>query len=222
MKVKISLKMIEKAILTLQIQSLCSKAYTEEEQEKSYFDGETRVSKVTDKELLDELNNGKTIKVYRAMQMVDGKLYPPMSGVLKGKMQEPIEADSWYQSDERQDLVEWRDNTWKFPLQKNKKDGKMWVAYNPYWHTSHFPLNDQFSSAWNRPELVTIEVEVPESEIKSGNLRCCPQVHPRSDSLQGCSGTRRKGKQSVNMGANLFIILRKWTIYSQKFGNNAK
>ncbi|MBP5345652.1 MAG: hypothetical protein J6Y99_05525 [Bacteroidales bacterium] len=84
-----------------------------------------RFSKVTDKELLDELNNGKTIKVYRAMQMVDGKLYPPMSGVLKGKMQEPIEADTWYQSDEHPDLVEWRDNTWKFPLQKNKKGGKM-------------------------------------------------------------------------------------------------
>ena len=42
------------------------------------------------------------------------------------------------------------------------------VAYNPYLHTSRSPLNDQFSSAWNRPELVTVEVEVPESELSSG------------------------------------------------------
>jgi DNA topoisomerase-6 subunit B len=42
------------------------------------------------------------------------------------------------------------------------------VAYNPYLHTSRSPLNDQFSSAWSRPELVTVEVEIPESELSSG------------------------------------------------------
>ena len=42
------------------------------------------------------------------------------------------------------------------------------AAYNPYIHTSRTPLNDQFSSAWNRPELVTVEVEVPVSELTSG------------------------------------------------------
>ena len=44
----------------------------------------------------------------------------------------------------------------------------MWVAYNPYFHTSRNPLNDQFAEAYQRPNLVTVEVEVPESELSSG------------------------------------------------------
>lgn len=41
-------------------------------------------------------------------------------------------------------------------------------AYNPYLHTSRTPLNDQFSEAQNRPNIVTVEVEVPKSELTSG------------------------------------------------------
>ena len=124
-----------------------------------------RFSRVTDPQKLDELNNGKTIKVYRAMQLQDGKLYPPMSGMVDGKWQNAQEMGEWYQSDERPDLL---DKKGKFVLKKNPQDSGMPVAYNPYWHTSRFPLNDQFASAWNRPELVTVEVEIPESELTSG------------------------------------------------------
>ncbi|MCR5362450.1 MAG: hypothetical protein K6E73_10660 [Bacteroidales bacterium] len=128
-------------------------------------DENVRFSRVTDKQKLDELNKGKTVKVYRAMQLRDGKLYPPMAGMVDGKWQNAQEVGEWYQSDERPDLL---DKNGKFVLKKNPGDGGMPVAYNPYWHTSRFPLNDQFASAWNRPELVTVEVEIPESELTSG------------------------------------------------------
>ena len=51
-----------------------------------------------------------------------------------------------------------------------KKDNgsDVWAAYNPYFHTSTSGLNDQFSSAYKRPNLVVAEVEIPESELSSG------------------------------------------------------
>ena len=35
-------------------------------------------------------------------------------------------------------------------------------------HSSNLVLNDQFSGAWDRPNLVTVECEVPVSEVTSG------------------------------------------------------
>lgn len=63
---------------------------------------------------------------------------------------------------------------WKFKLEKGSKDatGKkatnVNAAYNPYWHMSRSPLNDQFKSAWIRPNIVVVECEVPASELTSG------------------------------------------------------
>lgn len=127
--------------------------------------GETvaRASIVSDKRVLEELESGPTVKVYRAMQLRDGKLYPPMAGKVDGKWQNPVEFGAWMQADERPDLVK----NGKFTL--NKGNGaSITAAYNPYWHTSRSPLNDQFSSAYKRPELVTVECEVPASELTSG------------------------------------------------------
>lgn len=127
------------------------------------FEPTTRYSLVRDRDLKERLENGPTVKVYRAMQLVDGKLYPPMAGKVDGKWQDPVEFGQWIVADERPDLV--KDG--KFTL--NKGNGKsIPAAYNPYWHTSRSPLNDQFSSAWVRPNLVTVECEVPESELASG------------------------------------------------------
>lgn len=137
---------------------------SEEEQEETYFGEEPRYSFVTDPQLLEELNNGKTVKVYRAMQMQGGRLYPPMAGKVNGQWQKPIELGVWEQADEHPELV---DKNGKFKLDKGNGTSVA-AAYNPYLHTSRSPLNDQFSSAWNRPELVTVEVEVPESELTSG------------------------------------------------------
>lgn len=131
---------------------------------------------ITDKEKIKELDEQPKIKVYRAMQLQDGKLLPPMSGKVKttvkdknGKerakwvWREPTNIGKWEEAEERPDLAN-DDGT--FTL--NKGNNSLNAAYNPYIHTSRSPINDQFSSAWNRDELVTVEVEVPVSELTSG------------------------------------------------------
>lgn len=127
-----------------------------------------KFSLVEDKKTLDFLNNQKHITVYRAMQVIDGKLYPPMAAKIKGdsgktSLVEATQLGKWYQADEHPELVV----NGKFTL--NKGNGSsITAAYNPYWHTSKSPLNDQFSSAYKRNNLVTVECEVPESELTSG------------------------------------------------------
>ena len=127
---------------------------------------------VDDASEIERLNNEPTIKVYRAMSLVDGKLYPPMSkkiGTGSNRIsQAPSEFGQWEVSDERPELVE-KDGKNKNHIYIVKDNGKgLWVAYNPYFHTSRNPLNDQFAEAYQRPNLVTVEVEVPESELSSG------------------------------------------------------
>lgn len=120
---------------------------------------------VKDPETIKKLDKEDTVKVYRAMQVgEDGKLYPPMAAKVKGKLVQPIELGKWEQADERPELA---DDKGMFTL--NKGNGKsLKAAYNPYLHTSRTPLNDQFSEAQNRPNIVTVEVEVPKSELTSG------------------------------------------------------
>ena len=127
--------------------------------------GDTSYSIVKDPETIKKLDKEDTVKVYRAMQVgEDGKLYPPMAAKVKGKFVEPIELGKWEQADERPELA---DDKGMFTL--NKGNGKsLKAAYNPYLHTSRTPLNDQFSEAQNRPNIVTVEVEVPKSELTSG------------------------------------------------------
>lgn len=134
---------------------------TNESEEKISF------HKVEAGETLDALNNGPTVKRYRAMQLIDGKLYPPMSAKVGKEMREPTEIGVWEQSEERPDLID--SKTGKFKLDKGQKgQGSVPAAYNPYFHTSTSGLNDQFTSAYKRPELVVVEVEIPESELTSG------------------------------------------------------
>lgn len=127
--------------------------------------GGASYSVVTDPKTIKKLDNEDTVKVYRAMQLGDdGKLYPPMAAKVKGKLVQPIELGKWEQADERPELA---DDKGMFTL--NKGNGKsLKAAYNPYIHTSRTPLNDQFSEAQNRPNIVTVEVEVPKSELTSG------------------------------------------------------
>lgn len=109
------------------------------------------------------LDNQDHVTVYRAMQLIDGKLYPPMAAKVEGKLVEPTEIGKWYQSVERPDLVK----NGKFTL--NKGNGSsIAAAYNPYFHCSASPLNDQFSSAYKRPNLVVVEGIIPSSELTSG------------------------------------------------------
>ncbi len=140
------------------------KSATDNTGEFSEGEGDIRFKVVTNPSKIEELESGPKIKVYRAMQLIDGKLYPPMSAKVDGQLREPIELGQWEEAEERPDLA---DNKGYFKLDKgNKKSLK--ARYNPYFHTSPTPLNDQFSSAQSRPELVTVEVEIPASELTSG------------------------------------------------------
>ena len=123
-----------------------------------------RFSIVKDPKLIEELDKGAKVKVYRAMQLIDGKLYPPMASKINGEFVRPIELGKWEQADEHSELI---DKNGRFNL--NKGNGKgLKAAYNPYIHTSRTPLNDQFSEAQSRPNIVTVEVEIPKSELSSG------------------------------------------------------
>ena len=75
---------------------------------------------------------------------------------------------------------------WQFPLEKGEYE--MWpdgtykldkkgrkiplitvpAAYNPYIHSSLSMLNDQFSTAYKRPNLVVVEVQLLKSDVESG------------------------------------------------------
>nr|DAL27040.1 MAG TPA_asm: P-loop containing NTP hydrolase pore-1 [Caudoviricetes sp.] len=179
--------------------------------ENELFGKEPQGSKVTDPEEIKRLEEEPKIKVYRAMQVIDGKLYPPMAAYADGKLVEANELGKWIKADEMPDSKNtvykykgttttipkdravkgedgiWRDSkngaelavgedgnpTWYFKLQKGKgATGKKLTdvpaAYNPYWHTSYSPLNDQFKSAWIRPNVVVVECEVPAGELTSG------------------------------------------------------
>lgn len=123
-----------------------------------------RFSIVGSRKKIAELEAGEKIKVFRAAQVIDGKLYPPMAAKQQGQLVKPIELGRWEQSEEHPELA--KDG--KFKLDKANGSSVVPAAYNPYFHTSRSPLNDQFSSAYDRPNLVTLEVEVPASELTSG------------------------------------------------------
>lgn len=147
---------------------------------------------VEDPAKIDELEQDMSPKpAYRAAQFVPdpngdwefdlgdgnglqkGFLYPPMSAQTeKGVWRNPILRDQWEQSEEAPE---------KAILKKGKK-GDKWVfrlhkgngkyvdaAYNPYFHSSETMLNDQFAEAQSRPNLVVLEVMLPQSQIDENN-----------------------------------------------------
>ena len=137
-----------------------------------------KFSKVTDMETLDRLNKeeeaGDYLTLYRSVQIgPDGKLHSPMAAKVAGKWGPEIELGVWEQSDEHPELAKAKiakDGKIKYLFDLNKGNGKTigGVLYNPYIHSSNTMLNDQFSEAYQRPELVTVEVRVPKSELTSG------------------------------------------------------
>lgn len=120
---------------------------------------------VDDEKLINQLNNEPKITVYRAMQLQNGKLYPPMAAKVNGKWQDPLPLGKWSQADEHPELV---DKNGKFTLDKGNGKTVAGVVYAPYMHGSTTMLNDQFKEAQDRPELVVVEAEMPESELTSG------------------------------------------------------
>lgn len=123
-----------------------------------------RFRTVTDPLKIAELEAKPKVKVYRSMQEIDGKLYPPMSARVDGELRRPTELGVWEESEENPALS---DENGDFKLDKgNGKSLK--AAYAPYFHSRRSPLNEQFSEAYNRPNLVIVEGEIPESELTSG------------------------------------------------------
>lgn len=141
------------------------------------------------------------------MQVIDGKLYPPMSARVEGKLREPEELGTWGEAEERPDLV----RNGKFTLRKGKgadgKDlGSVPAAYNPYFHASRSPLNDQFKSAWDRPNLVTVECEIPESELTSGY-----KAEGAKDSVgETAWPAGAVGKELAKLGRPRKVVLSRW------------
>ena len=131
----------------------------------TFYDSHVQRSvRVYDEDTLEFLNNQKTIKTYKTMQLIDGKLYPPMAARTEGQYEDYSILGEWEQATEHPELIK----NGKYKLDKGKGQGSIEAAYNPYMHSSDLPINDQFTSAYKRDNLVTVECEVPVSEMTSG------------------------------------------------------
>ena len=127
--------------------------------------------RVRDEETIEYLENQQHITTYRAMQVIDGKLYPPMAEFIGskkgGNREDPGILGQWEMAAEHPELIKWVDGKPKFELKKTNDDGSVSTvpaAYNPYMHSSNTVLNDQFSKAFQRNNLVVVECVVPVSE----------------------------------------------------------
>ena len=189
------------------VRDLLAEGVTEEEADKLNF------SFVTDEKELEKLEKEPTVTLYRAMAQIDGKLYPPMSTKEpngpgeKGKrlkMRQPSELGRWERSDEAPDkAIQGEDGKWYFDLKKGNGGSVDGVLYNPYFHTSASPLNDQFSGAINYPELVTVQVEVPMSEFSSGY---------KAEKANDTVGPKdwHSGSVTAQLGEGRQVVLSRW------------
>ena len=126
-----------------------------------------RYSVVSDSETIEFLENQEHITTYRAMVAIDGQLYPPMStGTVADGLRPSEFIGSWTQSEINTNPKNFTKDG-KFKLKKD--NGNIVPArYNPYIHSSLTMLNDQFSTAYKRPNMVVVEGEIPVSELTSG------------------------------------------------------
>lgn len=131
-------------------------------------------ARITDPTLLDSLNNQEYITTYRTMQIIDGGLYSPMNSL------EDTGADGKRALGFRSELGQWEmateapektkpkklkngDIVWTYDL-KDAHGNTDAVAYNPYEHSANYVLNDQFTGAYKRKNIVVVECRVPVSE----------------------------------------------------------
>ena len=139
------------------------------------LDGGKKYSlKVKDQKTIAFLENQEHITTYKAMQLIDGKLYPPMAAKTKGAdgkyhLTNPSELGAWQRAVEDPANIKISDNKDYGYYVLNKGDGSsVTAAYNPYEHSSNLVLNDQFEGAYKRDNLVTVECVIPKSEMTSG------------------------------------------------------
>lgn len=138
------------------------------------LEGDIRFREVEDDAVLNEFAEGKTVKAYRTMQVIDGKLYSPMATKVGGKATPEIKLGVPEQAEEHPEIIKrtkvGRDGVevGYVVIDKGLGKGTLEVAYNPSIHASLTPLNDQFTSADMRPNLVIVETLIPKSELTSG------------------------------------------------------
>lgn len=168
---------MDKGVTDLDDITFTSEDDEEEEEETKKQKGRELSRLVTEGNSLDFLDAQGHRSAYRYAQFVPGGLTKYGTGYVREGVRPPMTAiDS-----ETQD---WRApmefNQWEQSVEGMRKDnGKADlvqgngrttgnVAYNPYFHIRVHPLNDQFSAAYDRPELVVVEGDYPESELTSG------------------------------------------------------
>ncbi len=86
-----------------------------------------------------------------------------MTAKQNGEWRAPMIFSRWEQSEEGM-----RKENGKADLVQGNGRTTGDVAYNPYFHIRTSPLNDQFTAAYDRPELLVVEGYYPESEETSG------------------------------------------------------
>lgn len=138
-------------------------------------EGQVETQIVTDPKVIAELEAGPKRTGYRNVVMnEDGTFSSPMAYWLQGTKtrggaKSRVETakfvlGKWEEAEEHPELV---DENGHVVLVKPNKD-TVEVAYDPYIHNRLDPVNLQFKAAWNRPELVYVETEVPETDLESG------------------------------------------------------
>ena len=150
----------------------------EEETEETKKDKGRELSRlVSEGNSLDFLDAQGHRSAYRYAQFVPGGLTKYGTGYVREGVRPPMTAIDSETQDWRAPMVF---NEWEQSVEGMRKDnGKADlvqgngrttgnVAYNPYFHIRVHPLNDQFSAAYDRPELVVVEGDYPKSELTSG------------------------------------------------------
>ncbi len=118
---------------------------------------------IEERELLDFLDAQPLKKGYRYSQWANMGVLPPMTARQNGEWRAPMIFSRWEQSEEGM-----RKENGKADLVQGNGRTTGDVAYNPYFHIRTSPLNDQFTAAYDRPELLVVEGYYPESEETSG------------------------------------------------------
>ena len=133
--------------------------------------------KITDKKLIEFLENQEYIVTYKAMQQVgeNKDLHPPMAAKVKGSDGKyawgaPSEIGAWQQATEDPShITKFKEKNGEtvgyYTLNKGNGKNVSDVAYAPYEHSSNYVINDQFDEAYQRDNLVVVECHIPVSEM---------------------------------------------------------
>lgn len=169
-----------------QTQAVDPQVETEVSENQNNDGTQTKFSVVTDRSLIEQLEKN-TVVMYRGIQVENtsdgGVIMRPIMGrgfVVPNESKDPkaskekklqgevLQQGVWMEADVRGDIIsEWaysEKEGQEVPyilLDKGPGQTPIRARFNPYNHVSDTPLNDQFTSAWRRPEIRIARVEIP-------------------------------------------------------------